>query len=77
MILMREKCTSSRSRDRHGLFFMNKQRMCVWARLFRPDPDVFEDYLLICWLKIAFFGGWGGGGITVLLRIEQGGLGHI
>ena len=33
MILMREKCTSSRSRDRHGLFFMNKQRMCVWARL--------------------------------------------
>ena len=31
MILMREKCTSSRSRDRHGLFFMNKQRMCVWA----------------------------------------------
>ena len=32
MILMREKCTSSRSRDRHGLSFMNKQRMCVWAR---------------------------------------------
>ena len=32
MILMREKCTSSRSRDCHGLFFMNKQRMCVWAR---------------------------------------------
>ena len=32
MILMREKCTSSRSRDRHGLFFMNKQRMCVWAQ---------------------------------------------
>ena len=31
MILMREKCTSSRSRDHHGLFFMNKQRMCVWA----------------------------------------------
>ena len=31
MILMREKCTSSRSRDCHGLFFMNKQRMCVWA----------------------------------------------
>ena len=31
MILMREKCTSSRSRDRHGLFFMNKQRMCVLA----------------------------------------------
>ena len=32
MILMREKCTFSRSRDCHGLFFMNKQRMCVWAR---------------------------------------------
>ena len=32
MILMREECTSSRSRDRHGLFFMNKQRMCVWAQ---------------------------------------------
>ena len=32
MILMREKCTSSRSRDRHGLFFMNKQRMCVLAQ---------------------------------------------
>ena len=31
MILMREKCTSSRSIDHHGLFFMNKQRMCVWA----------------------------------------------
>ena len=31
MILMREKCTFSRSRDCHGLFFMNKQRMCVWA----------------------------------------------
>ena len=35
MILLREKCTSSRSRDHHGLFFMNKQRMCVWALVFR------------------------------------------
>ena len=35
MILLREKCTSSRSRDHHGLFFMNKQRMCVWA----PTPQ--------------------------------------
>ena len=32
MILMREKCTFSRSRDHHGLFFMSKQRMCVWAQ---------------------------------------------
>ena len=31
MILTREKRTSSRSRDHHGLFFMSKQRMCVWA----------------------------------------------
>ena len=31
MILMTEKCASSRSRDRHGLFFMSKPRMCVWA----------------------------------------------
>ena len=30
MILMREKYTSS-SRDRHGLFFMNKQRICVYG----------------------------------------------
>ena len=39
MILMREKCTSSRSRDHHGLFFMNKQRMCVWAR-YSDQPEV-------------------------------------
>ena len=32
MILVREKYTFSRSRDCHGLFFMNKQRMCVWAQ---------------------------------------------
>ena len=38
MILLREKCTSSRSRDHHGLFFMNKQRMCVWARKGLADP---------------------------------------
>ena len=44
MILMREKRTSSRSRDHHGIFFMNKQRMCVWAQvvchsglMFYPD----------------------------------------
>ena len=31
MIRMREKCTSSRSRENSGLFFLNKERMCVWA----------------------------------------------
>ena len=36
MILMREKCTSSRSRDRHGLFFMIKQRICLWALNMMP-----------------------------------------
>ena len=46
MILLREKCTSSRSRDHHGLFFMNKQRMCVWA----PD-DAKDKRLPICHLN--------------------------
>ena len=44
MILMREKCTFSRSRDCHGLFFMNKQRMCVWARKY----DIITNYSSVC-----------------------------
>ena len=41
---MREKCTSSRIRsiDRHGLCFMNKQRMCVWACLLVVGSLVFD-----------------------------------
>ena len=40
MILMREKRTSSRSRDHHGLFFMSKQRMCVWALSSEESPNI-------------------------------------
>ena len=43
MILMREKCTSSRSRDHHGLFFMNKQRLCVWARIEHGMAKVSQE----------------------------------
>ena len=50
MILLREKCTSSRSRDRHGLFFMNKQRMCVWALTGKVGMGhkVNSEGLIIC-----------------------------
>ena len=60
MILMREKCTSSRSRDCHGLFFMNKQRMCVWALYntvpLPPSsssqfPSLLLEVLHACFLK--------------------------
>ena len=51
MILMREKRTSSRSRDHHGLFFMSKQRMCVWARRYsvvRSRHILLTPFSVLC-----------------------------